>query len=248
MEENRFKRAYLEYQREKEEYRGVVPRNNAGRFECLRDENYVSYPTQNSCDNRDNRFLCLGASHQNNNTIYLPRETFGKPPAEKPKPVELPKQVELPKPSSTSNVVYLPRPTPKVETQVKPSVETWKPRNNSAPTPAPPPPPVTFESNYHFPDLLKANPKSTVVIPESKKEMITKPVIVPIKKPIMTRLSMENGKLVQRDMFEDGTEIPETGIVMVKKPNYTSWASVLKPETTETVYYDLDDKKIINFD
>ena len=35
--------------------------------------------------------------------------------------------------------------------------------------------------------------------------------------------------------FEDGTDIPESGIVMVKKPNYSSWASVLKPEMTETI-------------
>ena len=220
MEDNRFKRAYQEYQREKE-----ALRNNTGRFECLRSDNYVCYS-----QGRDfNRFS------EKNDTIYLPRETFGRKPVELAKPVE---------PVLAPPVVYLPRPTPKVETQVVGVVEPWRHRSavqRPAVTPV-----VTFDSNYHFPELLKGNPNKNIIIPESKKEMITKTVIIPIQKPTMTLLSFENGKVRQREVFEDGTEVPETGIVIIKKPNYSSWASVLKPETTETIYYDLDDKKIID--
>ena len=112
-----------------------------------------------------------------------------------------------------------------------------------------------FESEYHFPELgkkteadKKEEPKKEIKLPEPKapKEMIVNPVIVPIQKATMTVMSFKNGKLQSREIFEDGTEIPESGIVMIKKPNYSSWASVLKPELKETIYYDMDEKQVID--
>jgi hypothetical protein len=123
---------------------------------------------------------------------------------------------------------------------------------------APPPPPVfSFESNFHFPELGKTpeaptnskmpKPKEEVKLPEPKqpKEIITNTVIIPIKKKTMTLISLEKGKYVQKEVFEDGTDIPESGIVMIKKPNYSSWASVLKPET---VLYDVEEKRMIDIE
>ena len=116
---------------------------------------------------------------------------------------------------------------------------------------------MTFESDYHFPELGQAPkmpsksqlPKAAVEIktPELKPqlEMIVNPIVIPRKKETMTLMSFKAGKIVQREVYEDGTDIPETGIAIVKKRDYSSWASLLKPAKAEIVYYDTEDNSVI---
>jgi hypothetical protein len=229
MEDNRFLRAYQEHKREKEqeqynrntnnrfdclrENRGAPVRQDAGRFECLRGDNYISFPdSQDSRVNgRDNnRFSCLAGD-------------------------DYPRQQE--------RVSYLPRPQPResVNTQMKRYVEEKRAVEASKP---PPPPVFSFESNFHFPELGKTpetpslskmpKPKPEIKLPESKapKDMIVNTVVIPIKKRTMTLISLSNGKFESKEVFEDGTEIPESGPVIVKKPTYTSWASVIKHDSS----------------
>jgi hypothetical protein len=231
MEENRFLRAYQEHKREKEqnspnynnrfaclkEDQRLKP--DAGRFDCLKGDNYVSNQDVRVRDS-DNRFACLAS------------DGYQSYPRQEPQRVH-----------------YLPRPEPResVNSQMRRYREERK-------VIEPPKPPVfSFESNYHFPELGKKDdttkePPKAVKLPEPKapKEMIVNTVMVPIQKPTMTVMSLKGGKLISKEVFEDGTEVPESGIVMIKKPNYSSWASVLKPESKETIFYDLDEKKIID--
>jgi hypothetical protein len=244
-EDNRFTRAYIEHKREKQ-IEHVKPdynnrfaclkennapiRRDAGRFECLRGDVNIN-PSESQDSRFDNRFSCLASDGYQS----YPREEY------------------------VSKPVYLPRPEPResVNSRMKRYQEEERIKKPITQV-APPPPVFSFESNFHFPELGKTPDVPTnskmpqapkeVKLPEPKapKEMITHSVIIPIKKKTMTLISLEKGKYVQKEVFEDGTDIPESGIVMVKKPNYSSWASVLKPEMTETIYYDLDDKKIID--
>ncbi len=248
MEENRFLRAYQEHKREKEqgaikpdydnrfsclrESRLPPVKQGAGRFECLRGDNYISFPE--SQDTRvnggeNNRFACLaGDDYQS-------------------------------RPRQPERVTYLPRPEPResVNTQMKRYVEEKKALEPPKPPPAPT---FSFESNYHFPELGKTQeapslskmpkPKAEVKLPEPKqpKDMIVTPIVVPVKMKTMTLMCFKNGKLESKEVYEDGTEVPESGLVVLKKPNYTSWASVLKPESKETVIYDIEEKKYIELD
>lgn len=247
MEDNRFTRVYLEHKREKEldrapqpdynnrfaclkENNTPPPRRDAGRFECLRGDTYINpSDSQDTRVNREpNRFSCLADDGYQS----YPREEY------------------------ISKPVYLPRPEPResVNSRMKRYQEEERIKKPITPV-APPPPVFSFESSFHFPELGKTpeaptnskmpKPKEEVKLPEPKqpKEIITNPVIIPIKKKTMTLISLEKGKYVQKEVFEDGSDIPETGIVMIKKPNYSSWASVLKPET---VLYDIEEKKIID--
>jgi hypothetical protein len=133
--------------------------------------------------------------------------------------------------TSHKKITYLPKPA---------SVNTINTNN---------PPVFSFNSNYHFPELAKtlnnssfANiPKSPIKLPEPapQKEMIVNPIVIPDTHRIMTLMYVKDGKLETKDVFEDGTEVSKNGTLTIKKPKYTSWASVLKSESIETIVYDL---------
>lgn len=231
MEDNRFTRAYLEHKREKQReqcsnydnrfscLRDSVPspvKKDAGRFECLRGEiNSVSH--QDVRTNPNNRFSCLvDESYQSysrpvENISYLPRVQY---------------QRSEPRESVNERM--------KRYQEEKKTVEASKP---------PPPPVFSFESGYHFPELGKPQeapsnskmpkPKVEVKLPEPKapKEMIVNTVVVPDKRHTMTIMCFRNGKLETKEVYEDGSDVPQEGPVVLKKPTYTSWASVLKPES-----------------
>lgn len=244
MEDNRFVRAYQEYKREKEQTNhnynnrfeclretrpSPVIREGGGRFECLRGENYISYP--NSQDTRVNgrdindRFACLADDRY---------QSYPRQPPE--------------------CVHYLPRPEPKesINSQMRRYQEE---KRISIATKPPSPPKLSFDSNYHFPELGKTadvptnskipKPIQEIKLPEPKpqKVMIVNPVVIPVKKETITVLMFNGKSVVSKEVYEDGTSIGESGPVMIKKPNYSSWASVLKPESTNTVYYDVEEEK-----
>ena len=234
MEENRFLRAYQEHKREKEQIQhgynrfeclrenGEPIRQNAGRFECLREENYTNTVNRISSE-PNNRFSCLVDNgyqsysvQQSQNVTYLPRIEYNRP-----------------------------EPKESVNTRMKRYQEEKK-------VSLPPPEPVfSIDSNYHFPELGKPQekpslskmpkPKPEIKLPEPKpqKEMIVKPIIVPSRKETITMICFKNGKLVTKEVYEDGSDIPETGTVVLKKPTYSSWASVIK--TNPTQYSDEED-------
>jgi hypothetical protein len=233
MEDNRFLRAYQEHKREKEqlnyresnnrfdclrENRNPPVRQDASRFECLRGD--INYSNQDVRATREtNRFSCLASDDYQS----------------------YPRQPE--------RVTYLPRPEPResVNDRMRRYQEEKKVKEAAKPPPAPV---FSFESNYHFPELGKApeapslskmpKPKPEIKLPEPKapKEMIVNTIVVPDKRKTMTLMCFKNGKLESKEVYEDGTEVPEKGLVVLKKPNYSSWASVIKSDCVETSLYE----------
>jgi hypothetical protein len=236
MEENRFLRTYQEHKREKEqlnyresnnrfdclrENRNPPVRQDAGRFECLRGN--TSYSNQ---DLREpNRFSCLASDDYQS----------------------YPRQQER---------VLRPEPRESVNTQMKRYIEEKRAKEPVKPTI----PPLTFESNYHFPELGSTpeeltlskmpKPKPEVKLPEPKapKEMIVNTILVPDKRKTMTLMCFKNGKLESKEVYEDGTEVPEKGLVVLKKPNYSSWASVIKSQSVETTLYENKDDESVEME
>jgi hypothetical protein len=247
MTENRFERTYQEYKREKEQTRVTSRfdclrseplrppqiRESAGRFECLREDNYYS-----PVNYRENtKFECLVDEYYPRSepvrvpTVYLPKP---EPPViYLPKPE--PPVIYLPKPPKTDTVM----PKPPLQQQLKP--EPWR-RGQAKKEPE-----VVGDINFHFPALGCVRgevPKSTIKLPESRapSEMIVKPIVVPTNKSVMTVLSFKGGKVTSKDVYEDGTDLPEDQApVIIKRPAYTSWASVLRKDKGDVVYNTVED-------
>lgn len=234
MEENRFLRVYQDHKREKERERvefrcdsrfeclrnTPIRREIDNRFECLR-ENIKDIPNEKPHRDLNNRFSCLIDDEYRNEPVRIA-------------PVRI-----APVRTESANITYLPRPEPKesINTQMKRLREEKKAMQPSKPA-------FSFESEYHFPELNNApkQEKPEIKLPESKqKEMIVTPTILPIKKKTMTVFSFTNGKMLTKEVYEDGTDTIEAGVVLVKKPNYSSWASVLKEEKNEIIYYDKEE-------
>lgn len=247
MEENRFKRVYLEHQREKQLERSSVvsnynnrfsclkdnnvapPRSDAGRFECLRGSLNHSEQDIRIVNQESNRFSCLASE----NYERYPRQEI-------------------------QRTTYLPRPEPRES--VNERARRYQEEKKTVSTP--PPPPMTFQSDYHFPELGKEQevltnsklpkPAKEVKLPEQKApiNMIVNPIIAPVKKDKVLILSFKDGKVTQKEMYDDGTEIMEAAPIIIKKPTYTSWASVLKksePEPEPIINYDQDDEEYSDF-
>jgi hypothetical protein len=247
MEENRFLRTYQEHKREKEQ--NVIKPNYDNRFECLREtrlapvrEGAGRFECLRSDITSSNRFSCLAdddyknRSRQSERITYLPRSE--------------PERI-MPR-SEPERVVYLPRPEPResVNTQMKKYVEEKKALKPSTPV-------FSFESNYHFPELNKtpetpalSNMPKTIPelkLPEPKplKDMIVTPIVIPNRKKISTVMFFKNGKLESKDVYDDdGTDVTENNLVILKRPTYTSWASVLKPESNDKVDYELEENPL----
>ena len=94
---------------------------------------------------------------------------------------------------------------------------------------------LNIKNKNHFPNLNNTydTPQKSYSIPQSnkKKEMIVRPMVQHRKDKILTSLCIKDGKLVQTKVFDDGTPVPSNDGVIIKKPIYTSWAAVLKPDT-----------------
>jgi hypothetical protein len=246
MEDNRFLRAYQEHKIEKEqlqnysretntrfdcliENRSPPIRQDGGRFDCLR-ENRNQYIREDS-----GRFDCLrGDLTYSNQDIRVTRESNRFSCLTDNDYRSTPRQQE--------RITYLPKPEPKesVNAQMRRYVEEKRAKEATRP---PPPPVFSVESNYHFPELGKTpelsnqskmpKPKPEVKLPEPKaqKEMIVNTIIIPDKRKTMTLMCFKDGKLESKEVYEDGSEVPETGTVVLKKPIYNSWASVIKSDT-----------------
>lgn len=130
-----------------------------------------------------------------------------------------------------SNATYISRP----RTEIKPLPPVKKPT---------PPPPLTFDSTYHFPDLVKntENKSADVAVEKPKLKKATIVETVKIQKGVAyTSISFKDGKYIQKDIYEDGTTAgDEKAPLVIKKPIYSSWASVLKPKINQVVYYEED--------
>jgi hypothetical protein len=241
MNDNRFERAYREYKQEKEQLsrynrfeclRGapLQPppiRESAGRFDCLVDDNY---PRHSSTPVRDT-------------VVYLPRP---EPPRQEPPRPAQSQPDYLPKPDPPKeSVTYLPRPAPSTKVESTPTVKPEPWRRGQAKKDTEP----VKDINYHFPALGCTRgelPKTEIKLPESRAplEMIVKPIVVPNNKKVLTMMFFKDGKVVSKEVYEDGTELPDNNLpVIIKKPKYTSWASVLKKEDGEVVYYDAEPQK-----
>jgi hypothetical protein len=239
-EDNRFLRVY----REHKDQEGRV--NTDNRFECLRD----TYSTQDSrfdClkDNTvkynndiTNKFSCLVDDNYINNR-YSPREAYS--PRLAP---YSPRQ----EPYSPRSAPYSPRQEPYSPRQEpyspKESVNTIA-RRISEERRLTQKPKLSFDSNYHFPELSPISTKSRGLsiddfkLPDAievKKEMITNTYITPVIQETVTKMFLGNGKAICREVAIDGSEIVNK--VVVKKNTYNSWASVIKSEADKVITYE----------
>jgi hypothetical protein len=232
-EDNRFLRVY----REHKEQEGRV--NTDNRFECLRG----TYSTQDSrfdClkDNTvkysndiTNKFSCLVDDNYINNR-YSPRDPYS--------PRLAPYSPML-APYSPRSVPYSPRQEPY---SPKESVNTIA-RRISEERRLTQKPKLSFDSNYHFPELSPITTKSRGIsiddfkLPEAievKKEMITNTYITPVIQETVTKMFLGNGKAISKEVAIDGSEIVNK--VVVKKNTYNSWASVIKSEADKVITYE----------
>lgn len=211
MEENRFLRTYKEHKREQQQQQEGIKPNYNNRFECLRDK---------PIEREINRFECLRG-----NTNINPRDSQ-----------DIRANYEINRFSCLVDTEYINKTKrfnsereskPKIKESINSLMKRYveeKKIIGSLNKPS-----LTIVSEYHFPELCKlSEPK--------KKEMIVNTTIVPNNKKTITVMSFKGGKVITKEVYEDGTDV-ESDIVMIKKPNYTSWASVLKDNKTETIYY-----------
>lgn len=204
MDENRFIRAYKEFKCEQQRHKTVNPNN---RFSCLVEDN-------NTVKKENRRVDCLL------NRVY-----------------------NVLKPECKTVTTYLPKMFPKASEPIILEIKPPNPKENiSNPINIikEKPPDFSFDSSYHFPNLLGEsnivnNPEIKMTESNIKNEMIVKSISVPIKKPVFTSLKWNNGTIIKKDIYEDGVEVEENKPrVIVQKPVYSSWASVVKPK--EYVY------------
>ena len=230
MEDNRFLRTYQEYKREKQESRNYETTNRfdclretrppireENRFDCLREtrppireenrfdclRNTASISNQDSrVVDKNNRFSCLiDNDYANNNQPKIQERA----------------------------VTYLPRPEPResINTTMKKYIEEKRVKLPQKPV-------FSIESEYHFPELNSNNiPSKEIKLPESKlqKEMIVNVEVIPINRKTITCMSFQNGKVITKEVYDDGTDVIPGNDVIIKKPQYSSWASVLKKDT-----------------
>jgi hypothetical protein len=192
-------------------------RESAGRFECLVDDYYPRWEPERA-PVRDT-------------IVYLPKPGPPKPPPGPPKE----SVTYLPKPEPPKeSVTYLPKPEPPTliePTEAKPKAEPWRRSGQHKKKEE-----VVGDINYHFPVLGCSRgelPKSEIKLPESRApaEMIVKPIVIPTNKKVMTMMCFRDGKVVSKEVYEDGTDLPDDNLpVIIKRPKYTSWASVLRKD------------------
>jgi hypothetical protein len=220
--------------------RGPPPVNirpNAGRFECLREEYYTPY------SNNAGRFECLADGYTSydipqQSPIVLSTPTT----ANRAEVPASPPHMAL-EHQHISNVAleptYLPKPS---------SLMGALPHTLPGPAYVPPhkiagaaPLQITpLETINPFPELPLRRPRlfSVDSMPEAaERTMIVAPVITPTDKRVLTSLSMKDGKVVRKEIYEDGTELPDgKPIVIVKRPTYMSWAGVIRQGENDVVY------------
>jgi hypothetical protein len=101
----------------------------------------------------------------------------------------------------------------------------------------------SFVNHKHFPELVKNSSlkeHEELPVPKKETEMIVNPIIVPDMRETLTLMTRQNGKLVQKLVYMDGTPVIEQSLVTIKKPVYNSWASVLNPESMEVSQYNVE--------
>jgi hypothetical protein len=211
----------------------AIPANirpNAGRFECLREEYYTPY------SNNAWRFECLGDGYSSYDTVYLPPQS----PIVLSTPTTA-NRAEVPAspPHIALEPTYLPKPSSLMGAlpHTLPGPAYVPPHKIAAASPLPITP---LETINPFPELPLRRPRlfSVDSMPEAaERTMIVAPVITPTDKRILTSLSMKGGKVVQREIYEDGTELPDgQPIVIIKRPTYMSWAGVIRQGENDVVY------------
>ncbi len=231
-EDNRFLRVYREY-KEQEQLRRVSDDN---RFACLKDDYRQSTNNRFTClkesgtnddGDRFNKFSCL----VDDNYMNI-RNTPHSSPRSAP---YSPRSV----PYSPRSVPYSPRyepysPRESVNTIGRRQLEERRSLQK---------PKLSFDSEYHFPELGKS-PESTKSRAlsiddfklDSKKEMITNTYVTPVIQEKVTKIFIEKGKVTQKEVAVDGSELCNK--VIVTKNTYNSWASVIKSEADSVIKYE----------
>jgi rRNA maturation protein Nop10 len=90
-------------------------------------------------------------------------------------------------------------------------------------------PEFSLKSEYHFPELVQTR---TDMKPTLKKEMIVNEIEVHLGTPVMTSIGLKDGKFIQNDIYRNGIVVEDGAVpVIIKKPVYSSWSSVVKSHT-----------------
>jgi hypothetical protein len=236
-EDNRFLRVYSEYKQQEKQERQErqeqqIRSSNDNRFACLK-EGYQpsSIP--------DNRFACLKNDSQttadisqSNKFACLLDENYMNRSSSRQEPYS-PRQ----EPYSPRSVPYSPGPySPRESVNTITRRLSEERRTNQKPK-------LSFDSDYHFPELGKS-PESTKSRTlsiddfklDSKKEIITNTYVTPVIQETVTRYFMEKGKVTKKDVAVDGSEIANK--IVVTKHTYNSWASVIKSEADNVIKYE----------
>lgn len=228
MEDNRFLRVYNDHKREKEAEKQQLAFNRFenNRFECLRSEPLRPVLEKNT----NNRFDCL-RGETNRISVQSTDKTSNRFNCLIDNNYE-----RYPSSNTKETTTYISRPQPKesINTQMKHYQEEKRIKAKPA---------LTVESAYHFPELSKP---VDILHPNVKtsEEMIVNSIIIPVKMESRTILLHQNGKIVTKDVYLTGTNVSEEPEVIVKKPHYNTWASVLKKEQAGEVQYDIEKVKL----
>ena len=250
-EDNRFLRVYSEYKQQERQERQErqekqEPQRRASddnRFACLKegykpssvtDDRFASLksdyqPTRVTvdCDGQFNKFSCL----VDDNYMNIRNSPRLSPRQEPYSPRSLP--------YSPRSIPYSPRQEPYSPRE---SVNTIA-RRLSEERQTNQKPKLSFDSDYHFPELGKS-PESTKTRAlsiddfklDSKKEMITNTYVTPVIQETVTRFFIEKGKVTKKDVAVDGSELCNK--IVVTKHTYNSWASVIKSEAGNVIKYE----------
>jgi hypothetical protein len=236
MEDNRFLRVYREYkgqEREKEQSQ----EDGTNRFSCLRESSQDCRVNSN-IDMQTNKFSCLVDDNYINQR-YSPRSAPYSPSYSPRSAPYSPKQ----EPYSPRSAPYSPR-QESYSYASRESVNTISRRMAEERRLKPK---LSFDSEYHFPDLSPQTTKSRGMslddfkLPEAKKEMITNIYVTPIIQETVTKFFMEKGRITKKDVTADGNE--PVNKVLVTKNTYNSWASVIKSKADTVIKYEQIDEK-----
>ena len=227
MEENRFLRVYQEHKLEKEQ----LSQKYNNRFECLRETHRQPVREIN------NRFECLRGDYKSEQDVRINNQesnrfnclagnTYNSTPIRR-----------------EERISFLPQGEAKesVNTRMKREQEERKRLGISRQLK----PVFSVDSDYHFPELstsLQQKPEIKLLESKLQKAMIVNSIVVKDTRKITTVMIFRDGKVVAKDVYDDGTEVVDKNTIILKKPTYTSWASVLKPNTDE-VHYEIEHKK-----
>lgn len=231
--ENRFLRAYREFKEEQGRDRVILQVN---RFECLK-EGPISTNTFMNLDKPQYDW----SNVRQTNVSKQSRMPLPQPLASNMSQQDVRINME---PATT----YITNTSPYGAAGPKEQPITKLPLVKFTPVALKKAPPISTESNYHFPEL-SPNIKPIKPTEHKQKEILSKPI--GLEKTGFVSLSLKNGNVVKKDLYNLQNDLSDNlGVEIeqkkeVKRPTFTSWASVVKSQPENTSKVNDDDNEFI---